>query len=459
MTENYRNLSFWLDSVPGSLEPRPGLTGNIDADVAIIGAGYTGLWTAYYLMKIDPALKVVIVESQIAGFGASGRNGGWCSAYLDGITRWLDDPASRDGAIRLQRLLFDTVKEVSRVTQEESIDCHFEQSGALEIAVNAMQEKRLREEFNHHRSLGFGDADYRWLDAGEVTDKLAMEGAQAAIHMAHNAAVHPARLARGLAATVESMGVSIYELSTVIRIGPNYLATETGSVKAGAIIIATEGYSNDTARHKNQLIPLHSMMVATEPLSAAQLDELRITQRYCFSSNHHLVTYGQLTADNRITFGCRGSYNYGSRISQFSATDIEFNTVRETLLQLFPSLDGIRFTHAWGGAMGVARNLFPSVNFNRAKGLGWAGAYFGNGVGAANLAGRTMADLISGRNTDRTHTPWVNPHGAGKRWEPEPLRWLAIKSAKSLMHVADKCEERNSRFTPVVWKALDKIWS
>jgi glycine/D-amino acid oxidase-like deaminating enzyme len=459
MTENYRNLSFWLDSVPGSLKPRPGLAGNINADVAIIGAGYTGLWTAYYLKKIDPALQIVIVESQIAGFGASGRNGGWCSAYLDGITHWLDDPASRDGAIRLQRLLFETVKEVGKVIQAESIDCHFEQSGALEIAVNTMQEKRLREEFDHRRKLGFGDADYRWLDAGEVADKLAMEGAQGAIHMAHNAAVHPARLARGLAATVESMGVSIYELSTVAGIGPNYLATGTGSVKAGAIIIATEGYSNDTVKHENQLIPLHSMMVATEPLSAAQLDKLRISQRYCFSSIHHLVTYGQLTADNRIAFGCRGSYNYGSRISQFSATDTDFNTVRETLLQLFPSLDGISFTHAWGGAMGVARNLYPSVNFNRARRLGWAGGYFGSGVGAANLAGRTMADLISGRETDRTHTPWVNPNGAGRRWEPEPLRWLAIKSAKSLMHMADKCEENNSRFTPLIWKALDKIWS
>jgi glycine/D-amino acid oxidase-like deaminating enzyme len=459
MTENYRNLSFWLDSVPASLEPRPSLTASIDADVAIIGAGYTGLWSAYYLKKIDPALNIVIVESQIAGFGASGRNGGWCSAYLDGISHWLDDPASRDAAIRLQRLLFDTVKEVSNVTREESINCHFEQSGALEIAVNAMQEKRLREDFEHRRKLGFGDEDYRWLDAREIGNKLAMNGAQAAIHMTHNAAVHPALLARGLAATLESMGVTIYEQSTVTGIGPNKLTTGTGSVKAGAIIIATEGYSNDTTKHENQLIPLHSMMVATEPLSESQLDELKLQQRYCFSSVHHLVTYGQLTADKRIVFGCRGSYNFGSRISQFSATDSGFNTVRETLLQLFPSLNGISFTHAWGGAMGVARNLYPSVNFNRTDGLGWAGAYFGNGVGAANLAGRTMADLVTGRDTDRTHTPWVNPPGAGKHWEPEPLRWLAIKSAKSLMQVADKCEENNSRFTPVIWKALDKIWS
>ncbi len=459
MTEDYRKISFWLDSEPGSLEPRPSLTSTIDADVAIIGAGYTGLWTAYYLKKIDPAMNIVIVESQIAGYGASGRNGGWCSAYLAGIEHWLDDPTSRDDAIRLQRLLFDTVKEVSRVTDKESIDCHFDQSGALEIAVNGMQQKRLSEEFDYLQSLGFGDEDYCWLDANEIGKKLAMEGARAAIHMAHTAAVQPARLARGLAATLESVGVSIYENSTVTGMGPNHLATGTGRVKAESIIIATEGYSNNTTRRKNQLIPLHSMMVATEPLSATQLDELRLHKRYCFSSIHHLVTYGQLTADNRIAFGCRGSYHYGSRIRNFAATDTDFNAVREIFLQLFPSLNGISFTHAWGGAMGVARNLRPSVNYSRAEGLGWAGGYFGNGVAASNLAGRTMADLITGRDTDRTHTPWVNPQGAGKHWEPEPLRWLAIKSAKSLMHIADKCEQRNSRFTPMIQKALDKVWS
>jgi len=459
MTEDYRKISFWLDSEPGSLEPRPSLETTIDADVAIIGAGYTGLWTAYYLKKIDPAMEHRIVESKIAGYGASGRNGGWCSAYLAGIGHWLDDPNSRDDAIRLQRLLFDTVKEVSRVTEEESIDCHFEQSGALEIAVNAMQQKRLRKEIDYYHNLGFTDEDYRWLDVDEISKMPAMEGAQAAIHMAHTAAIHPARLARGLAARLQNMGVAIYEHSTVTGIGPNQLTTMAGSVNTGSIIIATEGYSNNTARRKNQLIPLHSMMVATEPLSAAQLDELRMHKRYCFSSIHHLVTYGQLTADNRIAFGCRGSYHYGSRIRQFTATDTDFNAVRESLLQLFPSLNGISFTHAWGGAMGVARNLHPSVNYSRAKGLGWAGGYFGNGVGASNLAGRTMADLITGRDTDRSHTPWVNPHGTGKHWEPEPLRWLAIKSAKSLMHMADKCEERNSRLTPIIQKALAKVWS
>ena len=286
MTENYCNLSFWLDSVPNSVEPRPSLATAINADVAIIGAGYTGMWTAYYLKKNDPGLNVVIVESEIAGFGASGRNGGWCEAYLSGIDHWLGNPESRDAGINLQRQMFDCVKEVGRVSEQEGIDCHFEQSGALEVAVNSMQKQRLREELEHAHGLGFNDEDYQWMDAGEISGTIAMQGAQAAIHMKHAAAVHPARLARGLAETLQSMGVSIYEQSTVIGIGVDRVETEHGSVKASSIIMATEGYSNSATKPTNHLIPLHSMMVATEPLSASQLDEIRLQKRFCFSSIH-----------------------------------------------------------------------------------------------------------------------------------------------------------------------------
>jgi len=162
MEQEFRKLSYWHDSVPGSLKPRSSLTSDIQADIAIVGAGYTGLWTAYYLKQIDPSLDIVILEAEIAGFGASGRNGGWCSSYLSGIDQWLDDPVHRDGAIRLQNLMFDTVREVGRVTRKESIDCHFEQSGALEIAVIPAQLDRLRKELEHLQGLGFGEQDYRW---------------------------------------------------------------------------------------------------------------------------------------------------------------------------------------------------------------------------------------------------------------------------------------------------------
>ena len=458
MEQKFRKLSYWHDSVPGSLKPRSSLANDIQADIAIVGAGYTGLWTAYYLKQIDPSLDIAILEAEIAGFGASGRNGGWCAGYLSGIDHWLDDPVHREGAIRLQKLMFDTVKKVGQVARKESIDCHFEQSGALEIAVIPAQLLRLRQELEHLQGLGFGEEDYRWLGQDELQETVKVDRALAGIHMQHCAAIHPSRLARGLAATVEGLGVSIYEKSPVLEFSANELRTPHGIVKAGTVILATEGYTGTISGRKRRLIPIHSMMVATEPLSDQQLETIGFRKRFCFGNIDRLVTYGQLTADKRIAYGCRGTYLYGSGIRTFDSADPEFKLVSESLLQFFPSLEGIRFTHGWGGAMGVSRSLRPSVNFDPQRRFGWAGGYFGNGVGATHLAGQTMADLVMGNDTERTHTPWVNPVAKHKKWAPEPVRWLGVKSRAKLMHLADWTEYRDSRLAPMISKTLDTLF-
>ncbi len=458
MTSKYRSLSFWHDSVPGSLSPRQSLEDNTEADVAIVGGGYTGLWTAYYLKQIDPSLDIAILEAEIAGFGASGRNGGWCAAYLSGIDHWLENPKQHDSAMRLKKLMFDTVMEVGRVSQREAIDCHFERSGTLEIAVNKSQVKRAREDLEHQRSLGFTEDDYRWLDQQEIAEALSVDKALGAIHMSHTAAIHPARLARGLAETLENCGVRIYEHSPVVDFAHDHLTTDSARVRARRVILACEGYSDNLPGIGRRLVPMHSMMIVTEPLSDKQIESLRFEKRYTFGNLDHMVTYGQFTADRRIAFGCRGSYHYGSGIKQFSSDDPEFEVVRETLLRFFPDLRGIGFTHAWGGAMGVTRSLQPSVNYDPNTGLGWAGGYFGNGVAAANLAGRTMADLIMGRDTERIRTPWVNPPGPSRKWEPEPIRWLGIKSRTKLMQLADVAEYRDSVVAPAISKTLDTLF-
>jgi len=448
------SASFWHSSVPGGLKPGLPLEGDIEADVAIVGAGYTGLWTAYYLKKNKPDLDIVVVEAETAGFGASGRNGGWCSAYLSGIDHWLDDPARREGGIRLQRMLFETIPEIGRVAREESIDCHFEQAGALEIAVLPQQLTRLREEIEHLWSLGFGQDDYRLLDAGQARTMLNVEHAAGGVHMQHCASVHPARLARGLFDAVKRLGVAVYEKTPALAARPGAVSTPRGTVKAETVLMATEGYSGTLSGRGRQLIPIHSMMVVTEPLSDKQTREINFTRRYCFGNLDRLVTYGHLTADNRIAFGCRGSYHYGSGIRTFDNHDPVFSIVRETLLRFFPSLHDVNFTHAWGGCMGVSRSLRPSVVFDPDSGTGWAGGYFGNGVGAAHLAGQTLADLVLGRDSERVHTPWVNPPDQSRRWEPEPVRWLGIRSRAKLMELADRAEYRNSRLAPVYHKTL-----
>jgi len=459
----YRKLSYWHDSLPEPLVPRPSLENDIEVDIAIAGAGYTGLWTAYYLKKLKPGLSIAIIESEIAGFGASGRNGGWCSSYLSGMEKALAQPDQVDAAIRLQRLLFDTVKEVGRVTELESIDCHFDQSGQVEAAILPAQLHRVREDVDFMHGLGFNEQDFRWLTARQIREHINIDGALGGMFMSHCAAIHPGRLARGLADVIEGQGVKIFEQTAVLKLDQDGLTTAGGRVNAGVTVLATEGYTRTIKGLERKLIPVHSMMIATEPLSELQLEQTGLQQRYTFNNRDHLTTYGQLTSDRRIAFGCRGSYLYGSKIrSHFDPSDSEFDLIWEVLLKFFPTLSGSRYTHAWGGAMGVSRTLNPAVCFNRERRFGWAGGYFGNGVGASNLAGRTMADLILERDTDRVHTPWVNPEREReldkKLWEIEPVRWLGINSRARLMQLADQAERTNSVAAPLINKTLDTLF-
>ena len=324
------------------------------------------------------------------------------------------------------------------------------------------QLKQLREELDHLRSFGFDDEDYQWLKQSDLAEILNVDQAMAAIHMKHCAAIHPARLARGLAGAVEKQGVSIYEQSPALNIAANEVVTPHGRVKAGSIVLATEGYSGSLNDRGRILIPVHSMMVVTEPLDQQQIEDIGFQKRYCFGNLDRMVTYGQLTADGRIAFGCRGTYHIGSGLRQFDAADPEFDLVRKCLIRFFPGLDNIGFTHAWGGAMGVSRTLRPAVCFDVKHRLGWAGGYFGNGVGAANLAGRTMADLVAGKDTPRVHTPWVNPDKEReldkKLWEIEPIRWLGIKSRARLMHLADQAEYNDSNTAPIIKKLLETLF-
>lgn len=443
MPSDYRKLSFWLDSLPHELQPRPALSGPLKTDIAIVGAGYTGLWTAWFLKQLRPELDITLLEAEIAGYGASGRNGGWCSGYHSGIDFWLNDPATREAGLQLQRLTFEAVHEVGRFAKEQSVDCHFEISGALEIAVNAAQLLRLRRELRELSGLGFGEADYEWLDRADLQGRLNVEGALAAVHMKHCAAVHPARLVRGLAMAVERAGARILERTRVQACKGNTLQTTHGEVQAETVLFATEGYSDSVRGRERGLIPVHSMMVVTKPLSVRQQAALGDGKRYCFGNLDHLVTYGQLTADRRLAFGCRGSYHFGSGLRQFDHSDPEFRLVESTLQRFFPDIGPLEFTHGWGGAMGVSRTLRPSVNFDAGRRQGWAGGFFGNGVGCALLAGRTLADLALGRDTERARMPWVNSADARRRWEKEPLRWIGIKSRAKLMRFADRADYRD----------------
>lgn len=445
LSPDYRSLSLWHATAGDDFSPRPALPGSASYDVAIVGAGLTGLWTAYYLTKADPGLRVAVLEAEVAGFGASGRNGGWCSALFP--TPWdaLVKASSAAGALRMHRAMADTVREVGRVARAEGIDAHYQRGGTVTLARSPVQLERAKATIALSRDRGFTDEDERLLGPAEARQMLDAEGVLGGTFTPHCAALHPARLVRGLARAVEAAGVPIFEQTRVNAIRPGTVDTNLGTVSAEVVVRATEGYTARLSGLDREIAPVYSLMVATEPLDDATWSAIGLADRPTFSDGRHLIIYGQRTADGRFAFGGRGApYHFRSRIRpSYDEEPKVFADLHDTLRGLLPQLRDVEFTHAWGGPLGIARDWAASVGLDRGTGIGWAGGYVGDGVATTNLAGRTLADLITGRDTDLVTLPWVGHHS--RRWEPEPFRWLGINAGLRAMTLADAEEAATGR--------------
>ena len=429
----WREISLWMSQLDEALQPRPQFTGAHEADIAIIGAGYTGLWTAYYLKTAAPSLKIIILEAETAGFGASGRNGGWLMGAMLGEGRLLGhlpEPQRRIG----WDLLHDIPDEVARVLAAENIDCDYRKGGTLHCAARyPEQERRLRAELAQLYQEGLNEEDYRWLTPAELSTQLRIPGAMGAIYTPHCATIHPAKLVRGLASAVERLGVQIFEQSAVTGWAPRQVSTALGSVRAEWVVPAMEGYAVSVPPFGRYQLPVQSMLVATEPLPDSVWDEIGLSNGQSFSENSRQVTYGQRTADNRLAFGARGGYRFGGRPrADFTLTEAETSLRRNLFTALLPQLRNVEITHRWGGNLGMSRRFQPHMLIDRRNAIALSGGYGGEGVGASNLGGRTLAHLILGQDTVETRQSWVihdrTPQEALRSWEPEPLRWLGFKA-------------------------------
>lgn len=417
--------SFWLASL-GPLPPRDPLPGDLTVDVAIVGGGYTGLWTAYYLAAAAPQLRIAVLEASYCGFGASGRNGGWCSGLFPVPEATL---ARRYGQARTSALLValaDTVDEVGRVAQAEGIDCHYAKGGTVTLARSPAQLRRARA------------SGHQFLDADAARALCNASGVLGGTYSPDCAAVDPARLVRGLASAVERRGVAVYEGTRALRITPGAVRTDRGTVRAGVVVRALEGYTAGLPGHRRALVPVYSLMIATEPLPPSVWDRIGLARRETFSDERHVIVYGQRTADDRLAFGGRGSpYHFGSRVAPaYDRVPAVFEALRRTLTEMFGIDPPIAYR--WGGPLGIPRDWMPSVGLR--DGLAWAGGYVGDGVAAANLAGRTLTDLILDRRSQLTGLPWVGHRS--RSWEPEPVRWLGINAVLQAAALRDAWESR-----------------
>lgn len=445
-------ISHWFSQLDPQPVPRPALPGSRDADVCIVGAGFTGLWTALELRRADPSVDVVVLEAEVAGFGASGRNGGWVVGELAGKPSTWVERGGRDGLLAQAAAIQATVDEVGAAVEREGIDCDFAKGGSLHVAQTPLQLERMREHHASEVEWGLAQAaGTELLDAAQTAARVNVDRVLGGRWFPHCARVQPAKLARGLADAAERAGAVIHEGTRVTRIEPGsdgsrpVAHTERGTVRARVVVRATEGYTARVEGQRRALVPLNSSMIVTEPLDAATWAQLGWERAECLLDGQLRYVYLQRTADGRIAIGGRGvPYRFGSRTDREGplpgATARE---LRDRLVELFPVLRDAGIAAGWHGVLGVPRDWTPAVGLDRATGLAWGGGYVGEGVAAANLAGRTLRDLVLRQETELAGLPWVAP--PARPWEPEPLRFAGVRAVNALMVAADRREARTGR--------------
>jgi glycine/D-amino acid oxidase-like deaminating enzyme len=367
------------------------------------------------------------------------------SSTIAGSVAAYERHSSRDAVARATRESFNAVDEIGRVAAREGIDCGYLKAGLLTVATTAPQLARLEESVREYRHAGMSESDMRLLSPSEVDELARVEGRLAGWYTPHGARIDPARLARGLAGACEARGVEIYERTRALEVGPRSVRCMAGTARAEIVLRATESYSTTLPGSGRAYLPLYSLMIATEPLPAEVWERLGWRDGLLIGDQRRLFFYAQRTRDGRIAIGGRGApYRLGRPIDERNERNDAVRARLEGALRAhFPAAARARITHHWGGPLAAPRDWSMSVNFDPATGFGWAGGYTGHGVAAANISGRTLADLVLGRETELVSLPWVGHRS--RDWEPEPLRYLASSAIVRILGSADRREDRSGR--------------
>lgn len=422
------NNSLWASSAVDVVEPA--LLAD-SYDVAIIGGGFSGLWSAHHLASLNPQLKIAIFEAEQCGFGASGRNGGWASSDYPVYRSTLEKRYGVETTARLFNSLINAIDEMGAFAAASAPEANYVKSGTVMFARNSAQEKRLR---------ASEDATHTWQDRATLDSMIHVAQSRGGLFNPHCATINPYGLIQGLMRDLKKKGVHLFENSYATR-SVGGLLVNSSFIKTPIVIQATEVFGQPG----REFIPLYSQMVATEPLSERVWDEIGVSSRFTFAEGSHLINYAQRTADNRLAIGGRGAtYPFGSSLAPAKEMTARVHEhLRDLSRQWFPVLKQTNFTHAWGGAVAITRNWEPYVQFNRESGSARLGGYAGDGVTMSYLAAKILAHLITAQESELTTLHFVNRKI--RNWEPEPLRFIAVNSLVKLSGIADKEEARTGR--------------
>ena len=444
--------SLWWSSLDHAVTPRASLEQHLDVDVAIVGGGFTGLWTARELLRRDPSLSIAVLEKEVCGFGASGRNGGWASGLFPVSNAGVIRRYGRESFDHQRRVLQDAVAELGSSARLDGIDARFIHGGTMTFARSELQVTRLHDEIASARDVGIGAEDLHWIEEADLDGYGRVAGAFGAMYSPHCARIDPARLVRGLSDVTAQLGAKIFERTAVTRIIPRRkgrrteVVTVAANVHADFVVRATEGFTPNLPHERRTVVPLYSLMIATEPQSPDFWDDVGFSNYPTFADDRHMIIYGQRTSDDRIAFGGRGApYHFGSSVeARFDANQKVFEKLEGTLRELFPAMEGST-AHAWGGPLAMPRDHSPFVRVDFDSGMASAGGYTGDGVVLSRVAATALADLITRPDveTDFTRLPFVQ-HSV-RRWEFEPLRWIGINAGLGLAAWADHVEAKDAQ--------------
>ena len=429
---------FWSDR-DDAPAPAPGLAGTVDADLAVIGGGFTGLWTALQAMEEQPDLRVVVLEAEHCGFGASSRNGGFCDSSLthglaNGLSHWPDEIET------LHRLGRENFSELADSLEEHRIDADFRLCPEIGVATEPWHLESLTEDIEHYRTFG---EDVDLLDADEMQARVHSPTYLGGMIRRNDVAlVDPARLGWGLRSAVESLGAVVYDHTPANAINRKgnliEIATPNGRVRARHGVMATNAYPGPVRRPRRYTIPVYDHVLVTEPLSPQQMASVGWAEREGLGDVSNLFHYYRLTADDRILWGgYDATYHFNNGIgARHDQSDETHLRLAEHFFQTFPQFEGLSFTHRWGGPIGTTTRFTATWGTTHKGRLAWVAGYTGLGVGASRFGARVALDLAYGRQTERTELQMVRKPPVP--FPPEPARWASVQLTRKALQRSDR---------------------